>query len=639
MISYAYLGQTLPLAVQLATSATSKFIKAYLTDNANVAIGSALTLTAQGSLGLYTNTGFTMPNKPVVVVQYCIYDDSGFTVPSTTVGGCSDVFILNNLLVGSNVPLVLQLPDYNLSKYVKAAVYSGATALTGSPVTLTQVAHGLYTNFALVAPTGATSLVAEFTVYDDAGYTTLSTSESASSDIFIVGTNSVDPGVGSVLNLVAYTIAGVAKTGTYVAPASSDPGIASVLNGVTYEISGVNKTGTYVPPISIDPGVGNVLSPASGGPASYEISGVVKVGSYIPLISTDPGVQNVLAPINYEISGVSKVGTYIPSSSGNTVSGGQIVSTGTNLPLSIQLSDYSVTKYVKAYLTDYLNTMLSGSPVILNNAGNGLYTNTSVPVPTTPFIIAQYLVYDDAAYTKLSTTEGASNDTFIVNALAATSPMPLAIQLFDCNTTKYVKATVLDATGTAIVNSPVTLTNVGTGLYTNFSLLTSTSPYYVVQYLVYDDASFTTLSISEGAGADLLFLGGGGGTAPIFIVPTPITIGTLPNVSEVLYDYFQQMVFTQITKSVVNFQNKESKVDTVFRGVWQPYSAQQLQMLPRGQRAWRWIQLHSDITLVLNPDDVVTYQGTQYRVSSKTDYSNYGYYEYHLVSDYTGSGP
>lgn len=115
--------------------------------------------------------------------------------------------------------------------------------------------------------------------------------------------------------------------------------------------------------------------------------------------------------------------------------------------------------------------------------------------------------------------------------------------------------------------------------------------------------------------------------------------GTLPNMSDALFSYFQPMVFTTIVKTVVNFNVVETPTDVNFLGVWQPFSAQQLAMKPIGQRAWSWFMLHASPGLVLVPDEVVNYLGVQYRVMDQSDYRAYGYVEYHLTDDYTGSGP
>ncbi len=113
-------------------------------------------------------------------------------------------------------------------------------------------------------------------------------------------------------------------------------------------------------------------------------------------------------------------------------------------------------------------------------------------------------------------------------------------------------------------------------------------------------------------------------------------VGTLPDMTGALLNWFQPMIFSQLVKSVVNFKNVETPTNTYTKGVMQPLSAQQLQMKPEGQRNWIWNMLHCLPDLILKPDDVVTYQRQNYRVMAKRDYSKYGYLEYDLVQDYQG---
>lgn len=114
---------------------------------------------------------------------------------------------------------------------------------------------------------------------------------------------------------------------------------------------------------------------------------------------------------------------------------------------------------------------------------------------------------------------------------------------------------------------------------------------------------------------------------------------SLPDVSDALMSWFVPIDMLLITKSVVDFKNVEVATTISTQGVWQPFSAQQLNMKPQGQRSWKWFMLHTPIDFVLKTDDVVDFQGTRYRVMGKLDYALYGYLEYHLVDDYTGSGP
>ena len=115
--------------------------------------------------------------------------------------------------------------------------------------------------------------------------------------------------------------------------------------------------------------------------------------------------------------------------------------------------------------------------------------------------------------------------------------------------------------------------------------------------------------------------------------------GTLPDVSGAIQDYFQNMIFEQLTKTVSGFQNVEKAMPINFRGMIQPYTERRLMILPEGQRAWSWFELHSDTTLTLQVDDVVIWMGKQTRVMSRQDYIQYGYIDYHLIQDWTGAGP
>lgn len=117
------------------------------------------------------------------------------------------------------------------------------------------------------------------------------------------------------------------------------------------------------------------------------------------------------------------------------------------------------------------------------------------------------------------------------------------------------------------------------------------------------------------------------------------TVGTLPNMNSTMVEYFQPMIFTQILKSVVDFQNVETPTNIAFQGVMQPLKDRDLSMKPEGQRSWQWYWLHAEPGTPLKNDDTIMYQGKQYRIMSNKDYTQYGYVEYHLVQDYTGSGP
>jgi len=122
-------------------------------------------------------------------------------------------------------------------------------------------------------------------------------------------------------------------------------------------------------------------------------------------------------------------------------------------------------------------------------------------------------------------------------------------------------------------------------------------------------------------------------------LPLSQQTGNLPNVGSALLNWFQPMTFKILTKTVENFRDVETALVVVFQGVMQPLSDEDLRIKPSGERSWIWQNLHSDTSLEMETDDVVEYQGIQYRVKTKGNYAMYGYYNYHLVEDFEGSGP
>ncbi len=117
-------------------------------------------------------------------------------------------------------------------------------------------------------------------------------------------------------------------------------------------------------------------------------------------------------------------------------------------------------------------------------------------------------------------------------------------------------------------------------------------------------------------------------------IPLNANPGSLPNVSDALMSWFQQMTFTLITKSVINHELVEIGTDYSTMGVRQPFTPQQLAMKPEGQRQWLWETMHTLPGITLKVDDVIVFSGVRYRVMQKLDWKEYGFTELHIVQDY-----
>lgn len=125
-------------------------------------------------------------------------------------------------------------------------------------------------------------------------------------------------------------------------------------------------------------------------------------------------------------------------------------------------------------------------------------------------------------------------------------------------------------------------------------------------------------------------------------IPLNFQQGTVPNMGESMTDWFQNLSFTQIVKTVVGFENFETPTTTNFWGVFMPLSPRDLKLLPEGQRAWTLYRLYAQPVLTLQVDDVVVFpqiNNKQTRVMSREDYGLYSYVTYTLCQDWKGSGP
>lgn len=108
----------------------------------------------------------------------------------------------------------------------------------------------------------------------------------------------------------------------------------------------------------------------------------------------------------------------------------------------------------------------------------------------------------------------------------------------------------------------------------------------------------------------------------------------LPNLSNPVRAYMQNLTLVKITKEIVDYEEKEVQTVIKTKGVRQPLPPQELEILSRGQRAWKWECLHLLPNVDLKPDDVVLFKGNKYRVKDKYDCSEYGYIEYLIAQDF-----
>ena len=115
------------------------------------------------------------------------------------------------------------------------------------------------------------------------------------------------------------------------------------------------------------------------------------------------------------------------------------------------------------------------------------------------------------------------------------------------------------------------------------------------------------------------------------------SFNTLPDVSDVLPDWFQHLTFQLVTKTQQDYETVEVLTTIHTEGVRQPMSAQQLDLKPEGQRAWKWETIHCLPDVKLKVDDIIIFDGVKYRVMQKWNWAEYGYLEYEICQAFNNS--
>lgn len=112
------------------------------------------------------------------------------------------------------------------------------------------------------------------------------------------------------------------------------------------------------------------------------------------------------------------------------------------------------------------------------------------------------------------------------------------------------------------------------------------------------------------------------------------TGGGLPNMSQTIIGWFQDITFGVVTRSIVNYESVETVTQIKTRGVVQPYKPEALEIELAGTRSWNWQMIHCLPSLTLENNQFIYYQGVKYKVMQVLKYDEYGYREYHICETY-----
>lgn len=109
----------------------------------------------------------------------------------------------------------------------------------------------------------------------------------------------------------------------------------------------------------------------------------------------------------------------------------------------------------------------------------------------------------------------------------------------------------------------------------------------------------------------------------------------MPQMDATLTGWEVPLTLVKLTQSIYEGDLITSHTTYKFQGVWQPLSAEQLNLLPEGQRSWENVWIHAKSSqLNLETADKVIFNNRRYKITQKKDYGLNGFVEYMLIRDY-----
>ncbi len=108
---------------------------------------------------------------------------------------------------------------------------------------------------------------------------------------------------------------------------------------------------------------------------------------------------------------------------------------------------------------------------------------------------------------------------------------------------------------------------------------------------------------------------------------------SFPNVSEAFWDWTDTVTFKVLRTTVADFEVVEVPInDVTFEGALEPTKPRDLLIKPENQRNWKWWDMYTTFSLAPG-EEIQDPSGSTFRVMSKRNWGNAGYFQYDLLQD------
>jgi hypothetical protein len=108
----------------------------------------------------------------------------------------------------------------------------------------------------------------------------------------------------------------------------------------------------------------------------------------------------------------------------------------------------------------------------------------------------------------------------------------------------------------------------------------------------------------------------------------------IPKIQVAFNGWESPIKLIKITSSIVEYEKVFTRAEVNFKGVVQPLTAEALKIKPLESRSWEWLMIHTRTSAEIFTNDLIEYNGKEYKVMFENNYNLNNYYEYHLVKNY-----
>jgi hypothetical protein len=108
----------------------------------------------------------------------------------------------------------------------------------------------------------------------------------------------------------------------------------------------------------------------------------------------------------------------------------------------------------------------------------------------------------------------------------------------------------------------------------------------------------------------------------------------IPQIQSAFNGWESPITMVKLTSSIVDYEKVSVREEIKFKGVVQPLTPEALKLKPLESRSWEWLMIHCKDGTAISTNDLIEFEGQEFKVEFRNRYKLNGFFEYHLVKNY-----